>query len=43
MARTIEFRSETSLAAFISQLPGSVHFHVHESASHAGWYTLTFL
>ena len=38
--RTISFRSETSLAAFIRDLPKSMRFRVEEDPTHMGWYTM---
>ena len=38
--RTIKFRSELSLAAFIRELPGSFRFRVEEDSMHAGWYIM---
>ena len=38
--RTIEFRSETSLVAFILQLPGKTSFRAEENSSHPGWFIL---
>jgi hypothetical protein len=39
--RTIKFRSETSLAAFIMSLPKSASYEVVEDPTHMGWYTMS--